>query len=149
MIASAITIVITRNQKSNEIADQPVPTLNQDSNNTLSTDSGIKDSDNIESVNPKREKETKPGVATVTDVSNPKKESGRYLTMANDNGKKVRLSKKVASVFDCADNAASSKSIRCKESIESLQQKMSASLVSPSGDFSGLIDMIKSLEENK
>lgn len=73
---------------------------------------------------------------------------GRYLTVADDEGKKVRLSKKVMSVFDCAENVAAANSNRCKENIKSLQQKMSASLVSPSGDFAGLVDMIKILEEN-
>jgi len=73
----------------------------------------------------------------------------RYLTLAMENGEKVRLSKKVFPVFECADNATASIRKRCKESIENLQQKMANTLTSPSTDFAGLIDMIKSLEENK
>ena len=72
----------------------------------------------------------------------------RYMTVAMDNGETVRLSKKVLPVFECADNATASIRKRCKENIENLQQKMASSLASPTTDFAGLIDMIKTLEEN-
>ena len=75
--------------------------------------------------------------------------SNRYVTIADDDGKKVRVSKKAYNVLNCAENRAALNNVRCKENIEAMQQKMSASLLSSSGDFAGLIDMIKSLEENK
>lgn len=74
--------------------------------------------------------------------------SPRYLTVADEKGKVVRLSKKVLPVFDCAGKTASAIN-RCKENIQLLQQKMASSLVSPSGDFAGLMDMIKTLEEKQ
>ena len=74
--------------------------------------------------------------------------SKRYMTLAMDNGETVRLSKKVLPVFECADNATANIRKRCKENIENLQQKMASSLASPTTDFAGLIDMIKTLEEN-
>ncbi len=74
--------------------------------------------------------------------------ASRYVTMADDEGHEVRLSKKAYNVFNCAENTAAINYERCKENIQSMQQKMSATLLSPSGDFAGLIDMIKTLEEN-
>ena len=85
---------------------------------------------------------------TVSHSSTPAP-SKRYLTVAMDNGEKVRLSKKVLPVFECADNATAIIRKRCKENIESLQQKMASTLASPTTDFAGLVDMIKTLEENQ
>ena len=82
---------------------------------------------------------------TKTKTTTPSK---RYMTVAMDNGETVRLSKKVLPVFECADNATANIRKRCKENIENLQQKMASSLASPTTDFAGLIDMIKTLEEN-
>jgi hypothetical protein len=80
--------------------------------------------------------------------NNNTKSAKRYLTFAKENGQTVRLSKKVFPVFNCADKATASVQKRCKEDIESLQQKMANSLTAPTTDFAGLIDMIKTLEEN-
>ncbi|MDB5196045.1 MAG: hypothetical protein JWP88_415 [Flaviaesturariibacter sp.] len=71
----------------------------------------------------------------------------RYMTMANNDGKTVRLSKKVYPVIDCAEKTEESTWSKCKENIQSMQAKMSASV--GAGDFGGLIDMIKSLEEKQ
>jgi hypothetical protein len=72
----------------------------------------------------------------------------RYTTMSNEKGKVVRLSKKVVPVFNCADNTQASNNQNCKENIQTLQRKMATSLVSPTTDFAGLIDMLKDLKEN-
>lgn len=74
--------------------------------------------------------------------------SSRYLTVATEAGKPVRLSKKVYPVFDCAEHSSTLERFQCQENIEALQ-KMASSLASPSGDFASLIDMIKTLEENR
>ena len=74
--------------------------------------------------------------------------SERYLTVATEEGTSVRLSKKVFPVFDCAEHSTAIKRFQCKENIEALQ-KMASSLASPSGDFASLMDMIKTLEENR
>jgi hypothetical protein len=74
--------------------------------------------------------------------------SSRYLTVATEEGQAVRLSKKVYPVFDCAEHSSSLERFQCQENIEALQ-KMASSLGSPSGDFASLIDMIKTLEENR
>lgn len=145
LIASAITMIVNRNH-SNEIADQHSPEIfNPDSNRSVTDENNTKENESIEI--PKRNESQKSSPVISNKLNTKEKATGRYLTMADEKGKKVRLSKKVAPVFDCADEAASLKSMRCKESIESLQQKMSTSLLSSTGDFSGLIDMIKSLEE--
>lgn len=74
--------------------------------------------------------------------------SSRYLTVATETGTAVRLSKKVYPVFDCAEHSSTFERFQCQENIEALQ-KMASSLASPSGDFASLIDMIKTLEENR
>ncbi len=145
LLASVITF-ITRDKDGNDIAKLPATEketiihnpspFSDDTNNRQDNAAGITNNPTDNSYRS-------------SDIKKERTASGRYLTIADDDGKKIRLSKKVASVFNCADDVASVKSIRCKENIESLQQKMSASLVSHSGDFSGLMDMIKSLEENK
>ncbi|HVG12677.1 MAG TPA: hypothetical protein VM843_06705 [Flavisolibacter sp.] len=71
----------------------------------------------------------------------------RYVTINNDEGKQVRLSKKAYTLMACAQNSTAANYNNCKESIQMMQQKMSASLISPSGDFSGLVDMVRSVEE--
>lgn len=74
--------------------------------------------------------------------------NSRYLTVATEEGQPVRLSKKVYPVFDCAEHSSTLERFQCQENIEALQ-KMASSLASPSGDFASLIDMIKTLEENR
>lgn len=72
-----------------------------------------------------------------------------YKVVAKEDGQIVRLSQKAYAVFDCAVKGAAQKSSTCKENIQTMQAKMASSLVTPSTDFAGLIDMIKTLEENK
>lgn len=144
LVASAITFFIGRQKESGDVAIVTSPGEREKTSGTSADISQPTEKNETTST-------TGQGMATAKTRAEVKKDripSGRYMTIADEEGKKIRLSKKVASVFDCADNLASVKGVRCKENIESLQQKMSASLLSPSGDFSGLMDMIKSLEEN-
>ena len=144
IIASAITFFITRQNRGSDLANVPsqVNSANTDSQIAEKSDSPTNKIDETVNTN-NNEKDNSTATSETKKVT-----SGRYMTISDEEGKKVRLSKKVASVFNCADDIASVKALRCKEDIESLQNKISASLISPSGDFSGLIDMIKSLEEN-
>ncbi len=87
-------------------------------------------------------------VDTPSSHSNSFSKNSRYLTVATQKGNSVRLSQKALRVFNCAENRTAVNNIRCKENIQLLQQKMATSLVSPTGDFAGLIDMIKHLDEN-
>jgi hypothetical protein len=80
--------------------------------------------------------------------SHPEK-NARYLTVAHEDGTKVRLSKKVYPVINCAQQTASAISSKCKESIKALQEKMATSVNAASTDFGGLMDMLKDLEENR
>lgn len=79
--------------------------------------------------------------------SRPEK-NARYLTVAHDDGTKVRLSKKVYPVINCAQQTGTAWS-KCKESIQALQEKMATSVNAASTDFGGLMDMLKDLEENR
>ncbi len=79
----------------------------------------------------------------------PRKINGnRYVTVENDEGQQVRLSKKVVPVFDCAE-AKVRASKRCQDNIRELQEKIGSAFTSPSADFAGLMDMIKSLEKQQ
>ncbi|HYH16025.1 MAG TPA: hypothetical protein VD794_12425, partial [Flavisolibacter sp.] len=86
-------------------------------------------------------------------TSSSKDQSGtitkRYTVVAKEDGQIVRLSQKAYAVFDCAVKGVAQKSENCKENIETMQAKMATSMISPTTDFAGLIDMIKTLEENK
>jgi len=73
----------------------------------------------------------------------------RYKVVAKEDGQIVRLSQKAYAVFDCAIKGAEQRSENCKENIQTMQAKMATSLASPTTDFAGLINMIKTLEENK
>ena len=79
------------------------------------------------------------GIAAVKD--------NRYLTMEDEEGKEVRLSKKAYSVFNCAENSIAARRKNCIESIKSMQETMASSIASPSADFAGLLEIIKTLEE--
>jgi hypothetical protein len=94
-------------------------------------------------------KEESISVATSTSTKeNPSTITKHYKVVATEDGQMVRLSQKAYAVFDCAVKGAAQKSSTCKENIQTMQAKMASSLVSPTTDFAGLIDMIKSLEEN-
>jgi hypothetical protein len=93
---------------------------------------------------PTREKNTQPATIAKT-LQQPK--GNRYVTVSNDDGKKVRLSKKVAPVFDCAEAKRTASKI-CQENIRSLQEKVGAS-ISVTSDFAALVEMIKSLEKQQ
>ena len=150
VLATAITLLLNKNSPSGEVAIQPI--LKQPIGEPReSTNQKNIDSDNLLQIEAERE-ETKRFKARVQKAV-PGKEPGKtklndYVTIADEAGNKVRLSKKAFTVFNCAENSTSLNYERCKENILLMQQKMSASLLSPSGDFGGLIDMIKSLEEN-
>jgi hypothetical protein len=85
----------------------------------------------------------------VASLPDKPEKNARYLTVAHDDGTKVRLSKKVYPVINCAQQTASAISAKCKESIKALQEKMATSVNAASTDFGGLMDMLKDLEENR
>lgn len=84
---------------------------------------------------------------TAKAAKDEKLKASRYVTINTDEGRKVRLSKKAYTLVACAENSTAVNYNRCKETIQMMQQKMSGSLISPSGDFSGLVDMVRSLED--
>jgi hypothetical protein len=87
--------------------------------------------------------------ATPTPVTASAKQPNRYMTVANTAGQTVRLSRKVYPVIDCARKTEASTWSRCKENIQALQARMATTVGGAAGDFGGLMDMIKSLEENQ
>ncbi len=150
LVASVITVFLIKSSSEDKLAIQPqmqnALSEPQNTPNNVAPDSG----------NTNDEAESDPDLLTIEKekpveqtAEQNKGKQARYITVAVESGKKVRLSKKAYTVFNCAENADLQKSERCKENIEAMQQKMAASLHSPSGDFGGFIDMLKSLEENE
>ncbi len=146
-ITTAITLMVNKNAVSDEITAVHENKSSRESTSTTTPEIINQDNTdlNTEVDQLNKGKVSRSETAKTKDVQT---NSNRYVTVAALGGKKVRLSQKAYTVFNCAENTASVNYIRCKENIQSLQKKMSVSLLSPSGDFAGLMDMIKSLEEN-
>jgi hypothetical protein len=141
ILAVIVTTVLINNRRRDDIALESNPPLNG---------TGIpKDSNrNIIAAKPDTNKSAIPQDQIATVPDRPEK-NARYLTVAHDDGTKVRLSKKVYPVINCAQQTASSISSKCRESIKALQEKMATSVNAASTDFGGLMDMLKDLEENR
>ncbi|RYY99135.1 MAG: anti-sigma factor [Chitinophagaceae bacterium] len=70
----------------------------------------------------------------------------RYLVRTHQDGHKVRLSKKVSPVFDCAEHSTGFSWSLCQVSIGVLQEKLAAEPSAVNTDFGGLIDRLMDLE---
>ncbi len=148
IVAITIALFVNKDAASNEVALQPA--IKQQKNNQTLPNKETPNSVVIAGPNvPQFSDKNQVIPSADKNLTQQPQFAGRYVTMADDEGKKVRLSKKAYNVFNCAENAAAINYALCKENIQAMQQKMSASLLSPAGDFAGLIDMIKTLEENK
>ena len=159
LVAVTITLLVN-NSGTNTVAQQS--TTSQPTGKTAratSPEATVRTTDDREQQERQRgaeewEERTGNGTASAADkdrtiAKTPERSSSsRYLTVATEEGQPVRLSKKVYPVFDCAEHSSSLERFQCQENIEALQ-KMASSLGSPSGDFASLIDMIKTLEENR
>lgn len=156
IIAITSTLLLNNKGVADELANTPVPTSNTPQQNIVNTipDSNTSNSKSISSDSKKNEtsptvKNTRAEKSNTLNRNNRLALTGsRYLTMEDDHGKEVRLSKKAYSVFNCAENSMAAKRKNCIESIKSMQEKMATNIASPSADFAGLLEIIKSLEEN-
>jgi hypothetical protein len=74
----------------------------------------------------------------------PAVNSSRYIVYANTSGNAVKVSKKLYSLFACYDSKPD-----CRQNIEGLQQKVAASAVMASADFTSVLDLLKTIETNK
>ncbi len=149
LVASLITLFLNKNNASSDLASQ-APLEEPSGGATPGGQTSIVNDDVEPATSTPQENATNPPIAGSKSLMRaPGGKTNRYLTMDNEEGGKVRLSRKAYTVFNCAENNNSINYKRCKENIELMQQKMSASLLSPSGDFGGLIDILKSLEEKE
>lgn len=71
-------------------------------------------------------------------------ELNRYMIFSNKDVA-IKVSKKTFGWFDCAYN---NQSALCNEHMDLLQEKIAASAVAPSSDFIGMMDILKTLQEN-
>jgi hypothetical protein len=68
--------------------------------------------------------------------------SDKYMMYSDGNGHSVRLPKKIYDFFVCPEH-----DLPCRDRLKGLQQKIAASALSPG--FTGMLDMIQNLQENK
>ena len=140
-------------QPKNTIASQPASQIQQNQIETSAAEVNINDkmSPSLPNENKNNSTDAEKAGMQQSNLSNTltSTTSKRYKVVAKEDGKLVRFSQKAFAVFDCAVKATANKSERCKENIQSMQEKMASTMVSPTSDFAGLIDMIKTLEENK
>lgn len=138
------------NKPETAIAKQPL--IKQQQTRTPATTStpapGTSTHNDVETIIPIKE-ESISVPASTSDQDPGTTVTKRYKVVANEDGQMVRLSQKAYAVFDCAVKGVAQKNTNCKENIQTMQAKMASSLVTPTTDFAGLIDMIKTLEENK
>jgi hypothetical protein len=66
----------------------------------------------------------------------------KYITYSDANGRVIRLPKKILTAFTCSTGDA-----RCKQRLQKLRQKFAESAVT--ADFTGLLQILKSLQENQ
>lgn len=124
--------------KTNSISHQP---------NAASSGELITSADQAQVATPQK-KEPRQSVTNTDTPAINKISSARYITLAKGDGKTIRLSKKIYPVIDCAAKTDALAWSRCKENIQAMQAKMATSVGAAGGDFGGLMDMIKNLEEN-
>jgi cytoskeletal protein RodZ len=149
VIALGVLTYATQKPEST-IAHQPLVKQQKTlSENTKNTSANANQADaSVETIIPLKE-ESISVPASTSAQSSTSTIAKRYKVVAKEDGQIVRLSQKAYAVFDCAVKEAAQKSANCKENIQTMQAKMATSNISPSADFAGLIDMIKTLEENK
>ena len=156
IVVIASTLLLNNKGVADELANKPTPVTNTSQQNMVTTipDSNIKsqgsnNSDTKKNTEGSTVRNTRAGKSNTPNRNNGLALIGnRYLTMEDDHGKEVRVSKKAYSVFNCAENSIAAKRKNCIESIKSMQEKMATNIASPSADFAGLLEIVKSLEEN-
>ena len=66
----------------------------------------------------------------------------RYIIFSKSSGDAFRLSRKLYHLFKCSDTDEN-----CKENIEAIQQRMADPALMASADFSGVLDLLKSMNQ--
>jgi hypothetical protein len=137
LIAFLVTLFVPNKTVSNEVAVNNKPAVTKNNSQSINTQTNITITSKEEPTSNKKET----AVIAVAKI-----DDSRYVTVTKDDGKTVRLSKKILDVYKCATNEINE---RCKERIESLQEKAAASLISPTADFAGFVELVKNLKEEQ
>jgi hypothetical protein len=157
LVAVTITLLLQKDTQSDQLAQQPTLSLPARDKAASTTESGTVSEDSqqqpvqsVDNTEPEAQTDESPLSADnpPTEKTTHRPNDHRYLTVATETGTPVRFSKKIYPVFDCAEHSTDQKRHQCKKNIEYMQ-KMASSMSYPSGDFASLIDMIKTLEENR
>ncbi len=148
LVATGLFLVID-NRTNTDVADNSSNEIrnNHPTNSAPSMDLDVENNSEMETENFSPLSGSKDNKNTVT-----KKNSrpNRYIFFTTNRGKTIRVSRKLYALFNCADNATAMNSKKhCQEDIQSLQHKIATASVIPTSDFSSIIDMIKTLEEEQ
>lgn len=68
--------------------------------------------------------------------------SDQYMIINDGNGNKIRLAKKIYASFECSIN-----NLDCKERLKKLKRKFASCAIT--SDFTGVLDILKNLQENQ
>lgn len=145
-VAVILINLFSKKANSDDVAKLPTNSISHKSN-AASSDQLPTSADQAQVATPQKKEPSQSVTNTDTPATN-KISSTRYITMAKEDGKTIRLSKKIYPVIDCAAKTDALAWSRCKENIQAMQAKMATSVGAAGGDFGGLMDMIKNLEEN-
>jgi hypothetical protein len=83
-----------------------------------------------------------PSEAQPNEIFNGSVSSDKYMIYSDGDGNAIRLPKKIYSAFACETN-----DFVCKQRLQKLRQKFAASAVTT--DFTGILQILKSLQENQ
>lgn len=83
-----------------------------------------------------------PRQAERNEVVNSSIDTDKYMIYSDEDGNVVRLPKKIFSAFACP-----SEDMICRQKLQQLREKFAASATTP--DFTGLLQILKSLQENQ
>jgi hypothetical protein len=83
-----------------------------------------------------------PRQAERNEIMNPSIDADKYMIYSDDEGNVIRLPKKIFSAFAC-----STEDLICKQRLQNLREKFAASATT--ADFTGVLQILKSLQENQ
>jgi hypothetical protein len=132
------SLVVGNSEKNTAI--QPMQKRNTERTIANSKPGGIRTEDSQPSIS--FDQYLLPRQAQPNEIFNSSLSSDKYMIYSDGDGNAIRLPKKIYSAFACQTN-----DFVCKQRLQKLRQKFAASAVTT--DFTGLLQILKSLQENQ
>lgn len=140
VVAMVVSLLISKKTESEGKNDPPF-TVSKDNNIQNEAGKSLKDTNRNSNSTAKTSttKSVSPETNEIVTTSLP---SDKYIILNDANGNAVRLPKKLYTAFVCPTNNED-----CKERLKKLRAKFAASAITP--DFTGILEILKSLQENQ